>query len=162
LEVTLRTQRITAGCWRIAIIAGLIIALPVFFGLWSLVALGHPPPRYVYVFLIVGLGAYIAVTSLEWIIAAFMGEDDLPSAGQPVTAATHVTPASAPAAPVPASPVVASSPTVAPSATAASTTAPPPATASPDTPPAPPPPADPLPPEPSSAVPPPADPSKAS
>ena len=56
----MRTQRITAGCWRIAIIAGLIIALPVFFGLWSLVALGHPPPRYVYVFLIVGLGAYIA------------------------------------------------------------------------------------------------------
>jgi hypothetical protein len=95
LEVTLRTQRITAGCWRIAIIAGLIIALPVFFGLWSLVALGHPPPRYVYVFLIVGLGAYIAVTSLEWIIAAFMGEDDSPSAGH-VPAAAQVTPASAP------------------------------------------------------------------
>jgi len=106
LEVTLRTQRITAGCWRIAIIAGLIIALPVFFGLWSLVALGHPPPRYVYVFLIVGLGAYIAVTSLEWIIAAFMGEDDSPSAGH-VPAAAQVTPASAPAAPVPASLVVA-------------------------------------------------------
>jgi len=139
LEVTLRTQRITAGCWRIAIIAGLIIALPVFFGLWSLVALGHPPPRYVYVFLIVGLGAYIAVTSLEWIIAAFMGEDDSPSAGH-VPAAAQVTPASAPAAPaapVPASPVVASSPAVAPSATAESAASAPPATASPDAPPAP-------------------------
>lgn len=122
----MRTLRIAAGCRRIAIIAALIISLPVLFGLWSLVALGHPPPRYVYVFLIVGLGAYIAVTSLEWIIAAFMGEDDPPSAGQPATAL-----------PAPASPIAAVS-SAAPSSADTPSSDPVPASPSPEsTPPSP-------------------------
>ena len=72
----MRRQRIMAGVRRIGIILGLILLVPVFFALWTRVTLGHPPPRYVYVFLIVGLGAYIAVTTLPWIIAAFTGEDE--------------------------------------------------------------------------------------
>jgi hypothetical protein len=76
MEFIMRRQRIMAGVRRIGIILGLILSVPVFFALWTRVTLGHPPPRYVYVFLLVGLGAYIAVTTLPWIIAAFTGEDE--------------------------------------------------------------------------------------
>src|SRR3954467_8506800 len=78
MEFIMRRQRIMAGVRRIGIILGLILSVPVFFALWTRVMLGHPPPRYVYVFLLVGLGAYIAVTTLPWIIAAFTGEDEAP------------------------------------------------------------------------------------
>src|SRR3954465_15408958 len=76
MEFIMRRQRITAGVRRLGITLGLVPAVPACVALWRRVTLGHPPPRYVYVFLLVGLGAYIAVTTLPWIIAAFTGEDE--------------------------------------------------------------------------------------
>jgi hypothetical protein len=41
-----------------------------------LVTLGHTPPRYVYLLLAAGLGAYVAATSIGWIVAGFVDEDE--------------------------------------------------------------------------------------
>lgn len=70
------SRRVTAGVRRIGIVVALILALPVFFGFWTWVTLGHTPPRYVYLFLAAGLGAYVLATSIGWIVAGFSGEDD--------------------------------------------------------------------------------------
>ena len=70
------SRRITAGIRRIGIVLALILALPLFFGLWTWVTLGHTPPRYVYLFLAAGLGAYVLATSIGWIVDGFSGEDD--------------------------------------------------------------------------------------
>ena len=39
----MRTRRIMAGFRRIGIVLAVILSLPVFFGLWTWVTLGHPP-----------------------------------------------------------------------------------------------------------------------
>jgi hypothetical protein len=75
----MRTRHIRAGLRRIGIVLALIFALPLFFGLWTWVTLGHTPPRYVYLFLAAGLGAYVVATSIGWILAGFAGEDESPS-----------------------------------------------------------------------------------
>ena len=49
----------------------MILSLPLLFGLWTWVTLGHTPPRYVYVLLVVGLGAHVVATSIGWIMAGF-------------------------------------------------------------------------------------------
>ena len=72
----MRTRRIMAGFRRIGIVLAVILSLPVFFGLWTWVTLGHPPPRYVYLFLAAGLGAYFLAASIGWIVAGFSGEDE--------------------------------------------------------------------------------------
>jgi hypothetical protein len=72
----MRTRHIMAGCRRIGLVLALILSAPVFFGLWSWVTLGHAPPRYVYLYLVAGLGAYILATSLGWIAAGFAGDDE--------------------------------------------------------------------------------------
>jgi len=72
----MRARRIMAGCRRIGIVLGVILALPAFFGLWTWATLGHPPPRHVYLYFVAGLGAYILASSLGWILAGFAGEND--------------------------------------------------------------------------------------
>jgi len=72
----MRAQHVRAGLRRIGIVLALILSLPLFFGLWTWVTLGYPPPRYVYLYLGAGLGAYVAATSLGWILAGFAGEDE--------------------------------------------------------------------------------------
>ena len=72
----MRGRRIMAGFRRIGIVLALILSLPVFVGLWTWVTLGTTPPRYVYVFLAAGVGAYVLASSIGWILAGFTGEDD--------------------------------------------------------------------------------------
>lgn len=72
-------RRIMAGFRRIGIVVAMILSLPLFFGLWTWVTLGHTPPRYVYVLLAASLGAYLLSTSIGWIVAGFAGEDELQS-----------------------------------------------------------------------------------
>ena len=72
----MRTRRFMAGFRRIGIVLALILSLPVFFGLWTWATLGHAPPRYVYLFLLVGLGGYLLATSIGWIVAGFVGDDE--------------------------------------------------------------------------------------
>jgi len=69
-------HHIKVGLRRIGIVLALILSLPTFFGLWTWLTLGHTPPRYAYLFLAAGLGAYVMATSLGWILAGFAGEDD--------------------------------------------------------------------------------------
>ena len=73
------SRRISAGIRRVGIVLALILALPLFFGFWTWVTLGHTPPRYVYLLLAAGLGAYVMATSINWIIEGFSGDDDTPS-----------------------------------------------------------------------------------
>jgi formate hydrogenlyase subunit 3/multisubunit Na+/H+ antiporter MnhD subunit len=75
-RAVMRARRIMAGFRRIGIVLALILSLPVFFGLWTWVTVGQPPPKYVYIFLAGGLGAYILATSIGWIAAGFSGEED--------------------------------------------------------------------------------------
>ena len=56
----MRARRIMSGIRRIGMVAALILSLPLLFGLWTWVTLGHAPPRYVYVLLVIGLGAHVA------------------------------------------------------------------------------------------------------
>ncbi len=72
----MRARRIMAGFQRIGIVLALIAALPIGFGLWAWVTLGHPPPRHIYIYLLIALGAYLVAASIGWIIAGFSGEDD--------------------------------------------------------------------------------------
>jgi hypothetical protein len=72
----MRGRRIMAGFQRVGIVVALIAAVPAGIGLWTWVTLGHPPPRYVYIYLAVGLGAYLLAASIGWILAGFAGEDD--------------------------------------------------------------------------------------
>ena len=72
----MRSRRIKAGFRRIGMVLGVILALPVMFGIWSWVTLGYPPSRYIYLYLAAGLGAYVLASSIGWIVAGFMGEDD--------------------------------------------------------------------------------------
>jgi hypothetical protein len=71
----MRIRHVKAGLRRIGIVLALILALPLFFALWTWVTLGHTPPRYVYL-LLAGLGAYVAATSIGWIVAGFVDEDE--------------------------------------------------------------------------------------
>jgi hypothetical protein len=72
----MRTRHVKAGLRRIGIVLALILSLPLLFGLWTWVTLGHTPPRYVYLFLAAGLGAYLVATSIGWIVAGFADEDE--------------------------------------------------------------------------------------
>jgi hypothetical protein len=72
----MRSRRIAAGLRRIGIVVALILALPVLYGLSTWLFLGQAPPAKVYVFLALGLGAYVLATSLGWIIVGFTGEDE--------------------------------------------------------------------------------------
>ena len=72
----MRARRIMSGIRRIGMVAALILSLPLLFGLWTWVTLGHAPPRYVYVLLVIGLGAHIVATSIGWIMAGFADEDE--------------------------------------------------------------------------------------
>jgi len=75
-EVVMRGRHIMAGFRRIGIVLAVILAVPVGFGLWTWATLGHAPPRYVYLYLAAGLGAYILASAIGWILAGFAGEDD--------------------------------------------------------------------------------------
>jgi hypothetical protein len=72
----MRGRRIMAGFRRIGIVLGVILALPASIGLWTWAMLGQAPPRYVYFYVAAGLGAYILASSIGWIVAGFVGEDD--------------------------------------------------------------------------------------
>jgi hypothetical protein len=72
----LRLRRILAGIRRIAIVLAVILALPAFYAFWTWLFLGQTPPVKVYVFLAVGLGAYVLASSIGWIIVGFKGGDD--------------------------------------------------------------------------------------
>ena len=72
----MRARRIMAGVRRIGMMAALILSLPLLFGLWTWATLGHAPPTYVYVLLVIGLGAHIVATSIGWIVAGFADEDE--------------------------------------------------------------------------------------
>lgn len=72
----MRGRRLMAGFRRIGIVLGVILAMPAFFGLWTWVSLGHAPPKYVYLYLALGLGAYLLASSIGWIMAGFRGEED--------------------------------------------------------------------------------------
>lgn len=72
----MQSQRVMAGFRRIGIVLGVILALPVLFGLWTWATLGHPPPKRVYLYLAAGLGAYILASAIGWIMAGFHGEED--------------------------------------------------------------------------------------
>jgi len=71
----MRLRHLIAGLRRIGLVLALILSLPLFFALWTWVTLGHTPPRYVYLLLVVGLGAYLVATSIGWIVAGFADED---------------------------------------------------------------------------------------
>jgi hypothetical protein len=72
----MRARRILAGLRRLVIVLAVILALPAFYGLWTWISLGQTPPKQVYIFLGAGLGAYVLVSSLGWILVGFTDEDD--------------------------------------------------------------------------------------
>jgi hypothetical protein len=72
----MRSRRIVAGFSRIGIVVAVILAMPALFGLWTWATLGHPPSKYVYIYLAAGLGAYVLASAIGWIMAGFHGEED--------------------------------------------------------------------------------------
>jgi hypothetical protein len=72
----MRSRRVREGFRRIGIVLAMILSLPIFFGLWSWIVLGHTPPRSAYLLLLAGGAFALAVSAIEWIIAGFSGEDE--------------------------------------------------------------------------------------
>lgn len=75
----MQSRRVAAGLRRIGIVTALIMGLPLLYGLSTWLFLGQTPPPKVYLFLALGLGAYVLATALGWIIVGFTGEEDPPS-----------------------------------------------------------------------------------
>jgi hypothetical protein len=72
----MRARGIMLGVRRIGIVLGLVLVLPAGFGLWSWAFLGHPPSRYLYIFLAAFYALILLAAAIDWIVAGFAGEDD--------------------------------------------------------------------------------------